>query len=937
MVSHIGPSAHSRLISVRSALLVSAVAMALPNTALAQGAPAQGETVADSDVIVVTGELSRSIENSLAAKRNLSVIGDAIIGDEIGDLPDLSVAETLERVVGVTSDRFKGGASELSIRGLGAFLGASFINGREVTSGSDGRDVNFGQFPSELINGAVVYKSQQASFIEGGVSGIIELQTLRPLDFGKRRLQVQGLVGYSDYEDRVVDGQPLSYRATLSYIDQYETGLGDIGLSIGAQIRRDTSPEDIFTTSSTFNVCNTNTPTSGGNCSFNANPGPDNTETYFVSNQYIYRALRTDSDRDAVMAGLQWEFSPNLELNIDAQYSFRSEVEERNNLIIAEGRRRVSPIEISENGALLAFAGQSRVELNPLLQNQDEEYLGGGINLEYTNDRLTIAGDVGYSQTERRRDELDLRIRTPGRVNYELDFRGVEVPSLTFTNVSGVPNFDLNNFEQYTDALRARRRGENVDDDIFSLRLDATYEDVGAFSSVQVGVRYADRKRVRDDGIDRSTDDGIDPIIVANDISSQAVIDSRLAEFPVRDFFEGANTTERGLTFASFDPEAFFLAVTGDPDAGLPIGSTLSIDDADIQEVTYAGYVQGNLQTELFGLPVDGNFGVRAIRTEVSSRGVSQALLTGPGSGVDTFAITPVGPAIVNTETNDFWSILPSGNLAFYLEDDVLLRVAGYRAIARPDPEGLSAALDIDDESSALSIGDAISASGNPFLEPLASWNADLSLEWYASRTSSVAVAAYYKALQTGFETEVSSVNLVVNDVVTAVPIARTINSDDQSRIFGFEVNVQHKFDFGIGFQASYNFADSNFEFPDPSLDASGIALADFTDPANIAGFSKHSANGTIFYENGPFNARVAYKWRSEYSRPFRSTSNRFAADQGFLDFSTSLNVTRNIQLRAQALNLLDEPNLLFRPTVDSPAQADFSGRRFFVGVRARI
>ena len=195
MVSHIGPSAHSRLISVRSALLVSAVAMALPGAALAQGAPAQGETVADSDVIVVTGELSRSIENSLAAKRNLSVIGDAIIGDEIGDLPDLSVAETLERVVGVTSDRFKGGASELSIRGLGAFLGASFINGREVTSGSDGRDVNFGQFPSELINGAVVYKSQQASFIEGGVSGIIELQTLRPLDFGKRRLQVLGLLG----------------------------------------------------------------------------------------------------------------------------------------------------------------------------------------------------------------------------------------------------------------------------------------------------------------------------------------------------------------------------------------------------------------------------------------------------------------------------------------------------------------------------------------------------------------------------------------------------------------------------------------------------------------------------------------------------------------------------------------------------------------------
>ncbi len=200
----------SHRITLRSALLLSAISMALPGVALAQTAPqtpTPAETAEpDPDVIVVTGEISRTIENSLQAKRQLDVIGDAIIGDEIGDLPDLSVAETLERIVGVSSDRFKGGASELSIRGLGAFLGSSYLNGREISSGSDGRGVNFGQFPSELVNGAIIYKSQQASFIEGGVSGIIELQTLRPLDYGRRRLQISALGGYSDYEDRVVDG-----------------------------------------------------------------------------------------------------------------------------------------------------------------------------------------------------------------------------------------------------------------------------------------------------------------------------------------------------------------------------------------------------------------------------------------------------------------------------------------------------------------------------------------------------------------------------------------------------------------------------------------------------------------------------------------------------------------------------------------------------------
>ena len=99
-------------------------------------------------------------------------------------------AEALERVVGGTAERFQGGSTGIAVRGLGSFLGASFINGREVTSGADGRDVNFSQFPSELIDGAIVYKTQRANFIEGGIAGNIELQTLRALDYYKRRVQV---------------------------------------------------------------------------------------------------------------------------------------------------------------------------------------------------------------------------------------------------------------------------------------------------------------------------------------------------------------------------------------------------------------------------------------------------------------------------------------------------------------------------------------------------------------------------------------------------------------------------------------------------------------------------------------------------------------------------------------------------------------------------
>ncbi|RJY09903.1 TonB-dependent receptor [Aurantiacibacter aquimixticola] len=938
------PAGRNRAV-LKGSLLASAVLLTPAGVAQAQVvSPDEDEEVvedaiADPNTIVVTGDIARTIENSLDAKRDLDVIGDAIVGEDVGDLPDLSVAETLERIVGVTSDRFKGGASELSVRGLGAFLGSSVLNGREVTSGSDGRDVNYGQFPSELINGAIVYKSQQANFIEGGVSGIIELQTLRPLDYGKSRFQLQGLLGYSDYEDRVVDGDPFSQRLTASLVEQFESEMGDFGIAIGGQIRRDTSPEDIFTSSSTYSVCNQDFSQDGGsNCDFDPdNSGPQ----YFVSNQYIYRALETNSDRDAVLGAVQWQPANNLDINIDAQYSYRDEREDRQNLIIADGRRRITPLAVSETGALLAWEGETRLEINPFRQDQTEEYIGLGANVEWEIDRLTLAVDAGYSQTERRRDELDIRIRTDDRVDFRLDFRDVEVPVLTFLDVSDVEDdidgaFDLNNYDQYTNGLRVRRRQENVDDDILAFRFDGQYDFDGALAAIRAGVRYADRQRVRDDGIDRSSSDRTDPIILENGIFDDAAVGSRIP-FPVENFYEGADTSMTGLTFASFDPYDLFFALTEDRDAGLPIGSTLSTDDTDVSEETWAGYVQADLDLTLFGLPARGDVGIRAVHTEITSLGISSALATTPGDDPGTIDIEAVGDPIINTETNSFWNFLPSANLTLELNPDMLLRLAAYRAIARPDPEAMTAALDIDNESDAATIGQAISAAGNPFLEPLESWNGDVSFEWYAAETTSLSVAAYYKSLQTGFDTDVSTINVVVNGVDTPVEIARTVNSDDTSRIYGFEVTAQHQFDFGLGFQASYNFADSNFEFPDPTIGRSGETLADFIEPANIPGYSKHSANATLFYETGPLSTRIAYKWRSDYFKPFRSTSNRFAGDQGFLDFSASYDLIDNVELRFQVLNILDEPNLLYRPTRDSLAQSDFSGTRYFIGLRGRF
>ena len=905
---------------------------------------AQDEETSTDDVVVVKG-IRGSIQESLQAKRESTVISDALIGVEIGDLPDLSIAESLERITGVTSDRFKGGASEVSIRGLGAFLSYSTLNGREVTSGSDGRGVNFGQFPSELFQGTQVFKSQQASFVEGGVSGTIALETLRPLDYGKRRIQINGLIGYSDYEDRVDDGDPFSERLTVSYVDQWESEeFGEFGLAIGGQIRRDTAAEEVYTSSSTWRPCNS---VDGSNCSFSSGGGES--PTYLTSNQYIFRAFQTEADRDSLMANLQWRPNDRLEFNADIQWSDREDLELRHNLVVADGRRGIIPIEVSEaSGALLAWQGNSRIENQSVYRPRLEEYLGGGIGAEFeVNDRLTISADLGYSKTERRQDERDMRIRTNRRVEFTLDTRGVEVPNLAFVDVSEVEDntgltFDLNNHDLYDNGARARRRLENVDDESIALRVDAEYlMESEWLTSIEAGFRIGERHRVRDDGIDTT-------ISIVNGYDSDAVIATRRDTFVNSNLFEGADTAMEGITWATWDPYSLFVALTGSEDAGLPTGSTLSPQDTDVTETTYAAYLQGNFASTMFDLPVTGNIGLRIVQTEVESRGVSQDFVSMVSmDDPEVTILTPVGDSSVNTEENDFLSVLPSANLSFELQDDMLLRVAAYRSIARPAMEDMSAALTVsgggdEDGFDINQLSENVRPSGNPNIEPLSSWNADVSWEWYQSDDTAVSVAAYYKLLETGREVVTTQTSIVVDGQAVPVDVSRSDNSDESSKLFGVELSVQHVFSnlpgllSNFGVRGGINWADSDFEFPDPTTQ-NGVPLADITKPLNIPGYSRFSSNLTAFWENDDLSLRLAYRGRSGYNKPFRISSNRYAEAQEFLDFSASYDLTDNVEVRIQGLNLLDEPNIFVRPVKDSLAQADFSGRRFFVGARARF
>ncbi|ANY20219.1 TonB dependent receptor [Tsuneonella dongtanensis] len=937
---------------------VASLALAMPAVAQDVGTGQAGPATESSDDGIVVSGVRATQRNSLQTKRNADLIVDALVSEEIGATPDQSVGETLERIVGVTADRFKGSASEISIRGLGPFLGFSTLNGREVTSGSGDRAVSFQQFPSELVNGVLVYKSQNASLVEGGTSGVIDLRTLRPLDYGKARVTIDARGVYEPHDARIEGRNGLGYRISASVIDQFQVGDGELGISIGYARADESAAEDFYTESSSVRPCNSIGTNTSGNCSYSAasaNP------VYFVPNAFLYRQMNNDLTRDAVMGTIQFKPRPELDINIDGQFSRRSWTENRVDFSLAEGRRGIIPLSggLLADGTLLAFQGNSYLEAQPRNRERDEDYYGGGFSAEWTDDAAKIGLDLSYSETQRDQVDRSTRLRstgtrmfavtnpngttsnvnyTSGRVPYILD-KSSGYPVLSIFPLANGSAFDLDDASIYLGNGRAQRQAEYRTDKIFAARLDGTAFVADSFiTAIKGGLRYSNHLRLTD----LDNDNDIDPVSATVTAAGNAAC---AIPFREKNYFGG--TPINVSSFASFDPLCLYEALAGTPDAG-PLADPRSISDLNVREQIMAAYAMAD-----FGNPsgtFGGNIGVRVVNTQVTSKGFRGSFnATTNTAGVVTLA--PVAGAFENvTGKNNFWSVLPSVNARLDLSDDFLVRGAIYKAISRPNIEDMGAGrfISTDSAGNPTTILDAISgiSGGNPRLEPLESWNADVSFEWYPSADNAITLAGFYKRLRAGIVPATGGAIIepfTINGQTILYPVAQQTNSDDTSKLWGFEATLNHSFSYlpgllgGFGVILGYSYADTDFEYPDPSIVDGVNPLANFVAPATFVGLSKHTLSAEGYYEKGPLALRLIYKYRSPYFKPFQLAANRYSSEQKSLDASASIDLTKNVELRFQALNLTNEDYILSRPTLDSVSEVSSSGRRYYAGVKLRF
>jgi iron complex outermembrane receptor protein len=762
------PRGITGFLSIAGTFLVSSLVAVCPALAQDQEA-ASGSEENVLEVVVVTAT-RQFVQDSIEIKRDNVLVVDGLSASDIGDLPALSIGEALESLTGVASHRENGGATEVSIRGLGPFLSATTFNGREATNGSGDRSVNFSQFPSELMNKLVVYKTQDATLIEGGVAGVIALETLRPLDYNKRRFQFD-LKGNYNPDQENIDAEladDIGYRGTLSYVDQFDFGNGGLfGLSLGYQNSDTSQPEQetrgssptgtsIFACINEADVTNEGFfRSSSGDCEDqvggSSNQGYDtriNPETglaysdgldwAFAPASRSYRQNDTHEEREAFFGAFQWQPNDQWDVNLDIELSDRTQSELRNDLLLANQKRATvgvtGPTLVPRPlGGIQEWTGGTQIESNGESYYRHEEYQGGGLNVSFdVSDKVTISGDVSYSKTTRDEKQIAVRTQSDAQDIFNMPTPGGERPTVNWNLGSGIPQWTLQNFDVTDHTLFSDEYRLRIDSDvdrtneIKSGRLDFNADvDWDGFTSIQGGIRYSELTylnlggtRYASPNLDDSSQEERDAIVAINEACRTAFPESGFLASEANgalitniDPETGQELSGTGNAWATFDTMCMtdmILAYHGDAFA-YPDQYLEDPGTTDVTETTLAAYLMANFQSQLAGHTLSGNVGVRIVNTDVKSNAWRAAYEVIDNGGFLSLQPVP-GELDPVTAKYGYTEALPSINAVLDLRDDLLLRGAVYRAMSRADPGdlGYNRSFDVNTEEDITNPDDLI-------------------------------------------------------------------------------------------------------------------------------------------------------------------------------------------------------------------------------------
>ena len=839
--------------------------------------------------IVVTG-FRGSLLNAMRMKMNSEQIVEAISAEDIGKLPDSSIAESLARLPGLTGQRLNGRQQVISIRGLSPDFSTALLNGMQQVSAGDNRGVEFDIYPSELLNRVVVYKTPDAALSGQGLSGTVDMQTVRPLEHGQRTVAGNVRYGWNDEESLNPDGEDQGHRLSLSYIDQFadETlgiALGYAGMSMPTQ----SSSLDIW--------------------------GYGGDPAMWTGARSEARSI--ELERDGLMGVVEYRPNDQITHVLDVYYSDFQENEIKREFTMPvfpgwNGRwgTELLPGATVEDGLTTAGVIQSyKAVIGNNLNSRDAELTAIGWTSEILiNEDWEAEVKVSHSTIERQDLVLATNSGTGPDNQGPLDsvafvFDGDGVPAFTtaldYTTPGSTTLTSPQGWGAWGSGIAGGQTGyinrPAIDDELTQLRGALRRQlDFGAIYEVQIGLQYDERSKSKVN-------------------SDQGFLGFTSGELTADFTPTGIVDTPFGMpAVLTYSPEQAF-------DSGLyeivdNLHSGVLSGDWGVDEEVTTAFVRFGVESMLGSVPVTGNFGLQIVNTDQSSSG-SSISAGSTRDNRDGLVRVPTSGGMSYTE------YLPSLNLTFEVGEGKLLRFSVSRALARARMDEMRASREVNFNANLAASTDPRNSpwggnGGNPELEPWIANQVDLSYEHYFAEGQGYwALAAFYKDLDTyiyNASIEQDFSDYPTGDVVPATTSGYVTRPQNGQ---GGEIS-------GIEFTLSIT-----GEMIAPALTGFGVILngsitdseieSDPNEPrTTLPGHSEDVANFTFYYERYGFSARVSTNYRSvflgELSGFGASRTLRNIHEEELLDaqigYSFESGPLDGFSVFLQGTNLTDEP-----------------------------
>lgn len=942
------------------------------------------------EVIQVSG-IRGSLVKSMDVKRSSVGVVDAISAEDIGKFPDTNLAESLQRITGVSIDRSNGEGSRVTVRGFGPEFNLVMLNGRqmpasslEATTASSSRSFDFANLASEGVAGVEVYKTGRASIATGGLGSTINILTTKPLNAPgmKATFGVKGVMDQSTDE-----GSNITPELSGLYSNTFNDDKFGVAIS-GSYQKRDSGNKQANSGGwRTFPGNVNGFDWDGGNADWGGLiPDGDNAYQNYPDADSIYSVPQSlgfafhEVERTRTNGQLVLQYKPVEALTTTLDYTYsKNEVSDRYNDVSAwfnfgpstgiwSDGPVAAPIVYSEAlsapGDLAMGAGQYST------MNENKSL---GFNAKWdVNDNLKLELDYHDSSAQSRPDSPFGSNNTIGTATFVRSVTTArfdsDLPTLAITYPDGFTGLNAEDVRITGSSFR----NSQMRSDIEQLQLRGSYVfDTGLLSSIDFGVASSETQNrsafsnVQQDnwgGLGAAGD--IDPSVFQLDQLADN-FDASSGSDMLKEFFRWDFNTIRQIANDTYGA----LGAVGDCGTSFCASSNMTTDRRTTEEQT-AAYVQFNFAGEIGTRPYGLTAGVRYEKTDVTSSALVPVYSGIAWAGDNEFNLISTGESEFTELTGGYNNVLPNIDFNIEVVDDVIMRASVSKTLARPSYADIQGGQTLN---SLVRIDGGDGARGNPDLDPFESTNLDLSVEWYYDEGSYVA-AGYFRKKAENFigrtTVEEQTFNLahpaqgpryaeavaavgnnttairnyirtnypetldengfilgVEGDAAATFDIVIPVNQDD-AKLDGWEFAVQHLFgESGFGVIANATLVDGDFNYDNYSL-GQQFALLGMSDTYNVVGF----------YDKDGLQARIAYNWRDKF---LASTVNAqglqnpiYVESYGQWDASASYDVTEQLTFFIEAINLTNESTRSHERNSLQLVNYTETGRRFNIGAR---